>query len=399
MLVPLPEAQRLFRASGQINVIEADFNSNDAAQRQAIETNLKAALGPSYTLGILQAGAEILASISLAQIIFNLLGVLALMMGGFIIFNTFRTIVAERRRDIGMLRSIGASRRTIMATILFEGLLQGIVGTAAGLVLGYLVAQMLNNVMINVMRQFINVSTSSVPLIPSVLLVSIVAGIGITLLASLLPARAASRVTPLEALRPSAASVARKHWTLSFWIGLVMLIVAVAALVTGNTGLIGLGSVLIIGGLILVGPALVEPIARLFGALLALAFARDGTAQLAEGNLSRQPGRAAITASTTMIALTILVMAASLISSVSLSFENILRKSLSSDLSANAAFGQHLGPGCGRRPGSCREIARDLGSSRGEPYPFCHGENRRPAGRLAGHRPGRLPANQRPGLH
>ena len=331
VLVPLPEAQRLFNAAGQINMIEADFNGNDATQRKVIETNLKTALGSSYTLGVLQAGAEILANISLVQAIFNLLGGLALLMGGFIIFNTFRTIVVERRRDIGMLRSIGASRGTIMATILFEGLIQGVIGTAAGLLLGYLIAQVLVNAMVGLLRQYINISAGSVPVIPSVLLVSVLAGIGITLLAGLLPARAASLVAPLEALRPSVAYVPHTQRGLGFWAGLVMVLLAIAALVTGNIGLIGLGSLLIIIGLILIGPALVEPIARLFGALLAVAFARGGTAQLAEGNLSRQPGRSAITASTTMIALSILVMAASLISSFTLSFETILRKSLSSD--------------------------------------------------------------------
>ncbi|MGE5224370.1 MAG: FtsX-like permease family protein [Omnitrophica WOR_2 bacterium] len=332
VLVNLPEAQNLFAAAGQINVIEADFNSSDAARRQAIEAGLRSALGPSYTLGVLQAGAEILANISLAQMIFNVLGIMALLMGGFIIFNTFRTIVVERRRDIGMLRSLGASRGTVTATILLEGLIQGVIGTAAGLLLGYGIAQLMVRGVSALLRHFINISMSGVPLDPSVLLVSIAAGVGITLLAGLLPARAASRVAPLEALRPSVAEVARRRLGgAGFWAGLVMVVIAVAALLTGNAGLIGLGSLLIVVGLILIGPALVEPIARLFGALLAMIFARGGTAQLAEGNLSRQPGRAAITASTTMIALTILVMSASLISSIALSFKSVLVKSLSSD--------------------------------------------------------------------
>ncbi len=332
VLVTLPEAQRLFNSPGQINVIEADFNSNDAARRLVIEDNLKAALGPSYTLGVLQAGAEILASIGLAQGIFDLLGVLALLMGGFIIFNTFRTIVVERRRDIGMLRSIGASRGTIMTTILFEGLIQGVIGTTAGILLGYLFALLVARLMNNLLRNFININISGVPIVPSILAIAILAGVGITLLAGLLPARSASRVAPLEALRPSVAQVTRKRLGgAGFWAGLVMLVIAVAALVTGNSALLALGSVLVVAGLILVSPALVEPIARLFGALLAIVFARAGTGQLAEGNLSRQPGRAAITASTTMIALTILVMASSLISSITLSFRQVLLKSLSSD--------------------------------------------------------------------
>ncbi|MCQ6473611.1 FtsX-like permease family protein, partial [Vibrio parahaemolyticus] len=76
-----------------------------------------------FQLGGLSTNAELLANMDVAQAIFSLLGVLAVLMGGFIIFNTFRTIVAERRRDIGMLRALGAGRRTILGTFLAEGLI------------------------------------------------------------------------------------------------------------------------------------------------------------------------------------------------------------------------------------------------------------------------------------
>ena len=81
-----------------------------------------------------------------------------------------------------------------------------------------------------------------------------------------------------------------------------MIVLAIAALLSANPTLIGLGGLLFVLGLILVAPALVNPVALLFSKLLALVFARHGTAQLAEGNLSRQPSRTAITAATTMIA-------------------------------------------------------------------------------------------------
>jgi len=162
--------------------------------------------------------------------------------------------------------------------------------------------------------------------------ISIIAGVGITLLAGLLPARAASRVSPLEALRPSVGRLSVKRMAgPAFWSGVIMIILAATALFTNNLALVGLGSVLFVVGLLLVSPALVDPIARLFGALAAMVFARDGTAALAESNLARQPSRAAITASTTMISLAILMMAASVISSIQLSFANMLRESLSSE--------------------------------------------------------------------
>jgi putative ABC transport system permease protein len=118
---------------------------------------------------------------------------------------------------------------------------------------------------------------------------------------------------------------------LAFWSALVMIAVAVLAILSGNSAFIGLGAILFTIGLILISPSLVNPIARLFGEIMAFIFARQGTAQLAEGNLSRQPGRAAITASTTMIALAVLVMAGSILSSLSISFNRMLENSLASD--------------------------------------------------------------------
>ncbi|WP_322509978.1 ABC transporter permease, partial [Anaerolinea sp.] len=105
----------------------------------------------------------------------------------------------------------------------------------------------------------------------------------------------------------------------------------VGLLFTGSMQLISFGAMLFVGAIILMAPALVNPISVMFATLLTLLFARDGTAHLAEGNLSRQPGRATVTASTTMIALAVVVMMAAVLSSVALTFTRIMEKSLGSD--------------------------------------------------------------------
>jgi putative ABC transport system permease protein len=182
------------------------------------------------------------------------------------------------------------------------------------------------------MQQFLNIRFVAPVITPGILIGSIVMGVGVTLLAGLLPARAASRITPLEALRPSVGEFSlRRMAGLGFWAGVAMIVLAIAALLSANPALVGLGGLVFVFGLILVAPALVNPVARLFGRLMALAFARGGTAHLAEGNLSRQPSRTAITASTTMIAIAVVVMGATLMSSLGTSFTDMLRKSLGSD--------------------------------------------------------------------
>jgi len=332
VIVTLGQAQLLLDMPGKINAIEAGFDTADKTRRAEIESALQAAVGNDFSLQAIGSGSELLTNLQVAQTMFNVLGVMALLMGGFIIFNTFRTIIAERRRDIGMLRAVGAKRGTVIGVILMEGILQGVIGTAIGLLLGYGLGALVVKLMGGIMAQYLNVHVAS-PVVSVVVLVgSIVVGVGVTVVAGLYPAVSASRVTPLEALRPSVAEVSFKRMAgFGFWTGLVLIVTGVAALLTKTLAYISLGGIMFVIGLVLIAPALIQPIAILFGRLFELLFARAGTGQLAEGNLSRQPSRAALTASTTMIGLAILVMASALITSISIGFLGVLKKSLGSD--------------------------------------------------------------------
>jgi putative ABC transport system permease protein len=113
--------------------------------------------------------------------------------------------------------------------------------------------------------------------------------------------------------------------------GIVLVGLAVAALLSGNASFTILGALLFLFGLVLVAPALVRPISLVFGALVARTLAREGTGMLAEGNLVRQPTRAAITASTSMVAMAILVVCGGLALTISNSFLDAFRASLGSD--------------------------------------------------------------------
>ena len=132
----LPEAQRLLASPGQINEIEANLITTDGTRRSEIEAAVQKLLGESFQIGALPTTTDIFSNLQIAQTMFNVFGALALFMGAFIIFNTFRTVVAERRRDIGMLRAIGANRNTVLGVILMEGLIQGTFGALAGITLG-----------------------------------------------------------------------------------------------------------------------------------------------------------------------------------------------------------------------------------------------------------------------
>lgn len=332
VFAPLSDVQQALDLPGQINIIEANFNTAEPARREEIQNSIESTLGAQFKFGALASNSDLLANIQLGVVIFNVIALMGLLMGGFIIFNTFRTIVAERRHDIGMLRAVGANRRTIIGIILTEGIIQGVVGSAVGLLLGYGLGFIILGAITPIMRQFLNINIGKPQVTPGLVIGSIALGIGVTLFAGWLPARSASRVTPLEALRPSVAELSFKRIAgLDFWGGVAMIAIGVLALLSNNSSFITVGGLLFIIGLVLAAPALVQPIAVLFGKLMALIFARNGTAQLAEGNLSRQPTRAAVTASTTMIALAVSVMAASLVSSIFIGFTDALQKSLGSD--------------------------------------------------------------------
>jgi putative ABC transport system permease protein len=332
VLVTLAQAQAMTGQAGQVNTIEVALTSMDESLRNQTVASIESALGSEYQVGAIQSGSEMFASLKLGQAAFNMFGVLALFMGGFIIFNTFRTVVAERRRDIGMLRALGAKRSTITGMILVEGLLQGLIGSGLGLLLGYLFGAGIVLLVQQPINQFIHLMMGKPVVSPTLVITSILLGVGISVLSGLIPASNASKVTPMDALRPSVAVVLFKRRAGGgFFAGLVMIGLALLALASGNMGLISLGGLLFLIGLILVAPALLRPIAFVFGRLTALLYARQGTGDLAQGNLTRQPSRVTITASATMIGLAIVVALGGMSTSLNGMMSSLLHKSLGSD--------------------------------------------------------------------
>jgi putative ABC transport system permease protein len=333
VLVNLPQAQQMTDEIGKVNLISLNVEAfAGEARRAEIQQNIEAVLGEHYKVGTLMAGDEVFAAMKLGQVALSLFGALALFMGGFIIFNTFRTVVTERRRDIGMLRALGATRRTVIGTILAEGLLQGLLGSALGLVLGYLLALGVLKVAQGPISQFLNITMGKPVVSPMLVLVSVLLGVGVTVLAGLIPAWNASKITPLEALRPSQAEVEfKRHTGSGFVIGVVIIVVSVVAILSGRPEVITPGGLLFLFGLVLVAPALVRPIVNLFGRLAEMVVARQGIGGLARNNLTRQPSRVAVTASASMLGLAVIVAAGGLVTSMTGSLSGMLKDSLGSD--------------------------------------------------------------------
>ena len=311
----------------KINTIDILIKSG--VNRDTVVTAILSKLGSNFKSGPIQVGDELASALMLGESMMWLFGIMALAMAAFIMFNTFRTVVAERRRDLGMLRAIGASKRTVMGLILTESLIQGIIGTGIGLVFGYLMSSLILAGVGKLLANLMRVSIGS-PIITSTNLIgSILLGVGFTVGSGYFPARSAMKVTPLEAMRPSLGAVEFHRNRRRAWWGCGLIAVSVAGLLLGNLNLAVFSGLVFLVGLILIAPVMVKPVADIFGQIISWIFPREG--RLAQGNLARQPGRAAITASSMMIGLSICIAMLAMITSIEHGFINYLDKSLGTD--------------------------------------------------------------------
>jgi putative ABC transport system permease protein len=255
----------------------------------------------------------------------------AVFVGAFTIFNTFTILVGQRTREFGLLRAIGASRRQVLGIVVLEAVLTGIVASTLGILAGYGIAGVLRG-MINTVFDG-GIPNDAFPLTQRTVLVSYAVGVIVTLVASLLPAWRAARLSPLEALRANPAHAGR-GWK-SPVAGSILLLIGGALVIWGFNpgddastqmvlGLIGGGFAIAIVGIALLSRLFIVPITRLLSTVLA----RGTTGELATRNVLRNRARSATTASALMIGLAlaslVLVFQASLGATVDRQIDDIL---------------------------------------------------------------------------
>jgi putative ABC transport system permease protein len=325
--VPLTAAQQLFAEGHNINEVDAGFTGT--VDRTATEAAIQRAVGKDLQVGGLSSNSSLIGTIQVAQYAFNMFGIFALATGAFIILNSFRTVVSERRRDIGMLRAIGAKRGTIVGMFLIESLLQGILGTAIGIAAGWGMAASGIAALNPIYEQYFHSTVGGPIFEPATWVFAITLGIGVTIAAALIPARAAGRVTPMEAMRPQLGEVYERRVGRRAWIGAAIVGLSVLSFATRDSDLVSLGSVVFLVGIALVAPAIVSPVSNTFGALIDVMFAREGG--IARSNLQRNPGRSAITVTAVMLGLATIIAMAGLITSIFAGFTGYITKTMSAD--------------------------------------------------------------------
>ena len=329
---PLAISQRDLQLPGQVNQIYV--RASDRSRVPELQARLKRVLGPS--LAVRTPNDEInelskqLSGLNTFLLFFA--GV-ALFVGAFLIFNAFNVTVLQRTREIGMLRTLGATRGATVRQVLAEAVAMGLAGSILGVLAGVGLAAGLIALFSSV---FVGIPFGSLSVPGSAIISGLIVGTVITILAALWPAFRAGRTSPLQAMRARAERIGSPPWRSSL-VGLVIVIASApgvyfltqenassAQSLYGVVGVIG-----IFLGISLVAPLVVRPLVRLLSVPLR-AFGRT-EGRLAADNAARAPGRTALTASAVMIGLALVITFSAFSSSAISAVRDSIDRSLTSD--------------------------------------------------------------------
>ncbi len=259
---------------------------------------------------------------------------IAFLVGIFLIINTFSMLVAQRTREIGLMRAIGSSRRQVNRSVLVEALLLGIVGSVLGVAAGVGIAVGLMKLM---SAAGMNLSTDDLTIKTATPVVGLVLGVVVTVLAAYLPARRAGKISPMAALRDAGTPADGKAGWIRGLIGLVLTGAGAAALFTAAAAdkasegsmMLGAGIVLTLIGFVVIGPLLAGFVVRVISAVLLRAFGPVG--RLAERNALRNPRRTGATGAALMIGLALVACLSVVGSSMVASATSELDKTVGAD--------------------------------------------------------------------
>jgi putative ABC transport system permease protein len=260
---------------------------------------------------------------------------IAVLVGAFIIFNVFSITVAQRVRELAMLRTMGASRRQIMRSVLIEAAVIGLIASIIGIGVGVLFAILLNRIFD---AAGFGLPTTGITLQARTILWPLIVGVVVTLIAAVIPAVRATRVAPVAVLREGAVLPKSRFSRFTPYVGILFGLIGVLAIVAGfgtsgvsqALALIGIGALLILIGVGMAMRMLIRPIAQGVGWPLQRLFGTS--ARLGRQNTMRDPARTASTAAALMVGIGLVVFVAVFVDGLKSSFFDALDKTVRSDL-------------------------------------------------------------------
>jgi putative ABC transport system permease protein len=314
----VPTAQRLLDKVGEYNAISVAAESGTAPDQLVDDLEAELPQTVQVRTGVEQAdedAGEIATFTNIIRYFLLSFGFVALFVGAFVIFNTLSMTVAQRTRELATLRTIGASRRQLLGSVMIEAFVIGLLASLTGLFLGLLLAVGLNELF---KALEVELPTTSLRLTTGAIIASLAVGIGITLLAGLSPAIRATRVPPISAVREGATlppSRFARYWP---YVASVLIVLALVALgyslfasgvdIVQRLLAIAFGVLALFVGVALLSSRLVRPLSALIGWPARRVGGAAG--QLAQGNSLRNPGRTAATAAALMIGIALVTFVA-----------------------------------------------------------------------------------------
>ncbi|HYH35476.1 MAG TPA: FtsX-like permease family protein [Nocardioides sp.] len=274
--------------------------------------------------------------------------VIAILVGGFIIANTFTILVAQRVRELALLRALGASAAQVRRSVLLEATLMGLIGSSLGIGVGLL----LSRALASLFRAFgLDINGDALGLTPTTVLLAYGVGLAVTLASAYLPARRASRTAPVAAMRAEAAPTdgSLRRRTL---IGAVVILVGAGLAVAGLSGApgdsaiwVGAAAVLWILTAAAISPVIGQPLLVACRSLFGRVFGTTG--RLAGENALRNPRRTGATASALMIGLALVSAVGTLAASFSATADDLVDDQFASDFLVQSASFQSFPTGIG----------------------------------------------------
>ncbi|PZH01011.1 ABC transporter [Streptomyces sp. NTH33] len=275
---------------------------------------------------------------------------IALFVGTFIIANTFSMLVAQRTRELALLRAVGASRRQVTRSVLIEAFVVGAVAAVTGLVAGIGIGAGLRSLMGS-----LGATVPDGPLVVTAgtVVTALVVGVKVTMVAAWLPGRRAARIPPVAAMSSVHAKATTRSLVLRNTVGALLSGAGVAVVLTATTmdtdsaqAPMGLGAVLLIIGVFVLTPLLSRPLIAAAAPVLR-AFGVAG--RLARQNSVRNPRRTAATAAALMIGLTLITGMTVMASSLQQAIDRMASSALRADYVVSMANGTFLSPDIDRK--------------------------------------------------
>lgn len=265
---------------------------------------------------------------------------IALFVGSFLIINTFSILVAQRGRELALLRAIGASRTQVVRSVLVEAFVVGVIGATLGLVVGVLLAMGITALFATI---GLDISGTGLVFRPRTVIAVYLVGIIVTMLAAWLPARRAGSVPPVAAMRdtvesPTAHPVRKALEVGVLVLGLLAFLFGLFVADSREIWWIGAGVVGLVLGTAFLAPIVGRPVISGLGMVYRRLFGSVG--RMAEQNTVRSPGRTAATASALMIGMTLVALMGVVASSTTASIDKSIEESFQADYVLSNAIGQ-----------------------------------------------------------